>query len=286
MENLKLNRYVGCEFEGYINSNPRHFNFVNAEKKADGSLRNTDWTWPHYEEKDWGIEIACDKTKDIDQILDVFDQMVKRGWHVDDYAGTHVHIDAADYTTKDFAKMMMFGSSLPQALPFMFVQNYRWQNMYCKRIKPNWAGVFTSVPVEEWIESNMRLEDFLMEKKLWRGWYENEYFGEGFYCEKYNWINVHTFYNTVEFRLFHAVESKEDIINFVSIAHGMVELVKNSTVEQLQFIASEISKAANPYDMGTKFMQAIGIDYLPPIIGSHAYNLILESTLGSTSQTA
>jgi hypothetical protein len=267
--NLKLNRNVGIEMEGYFDHNPRYMSSLKfadgAEIKQDGSLYNAYWESGY---KRHGVEIVCEKTQDIQTILNTFLVMEREhGWSTDDRAGTHIHVEVADFSFHDKAKMAMFAQSI-QPIIHMFSEDYRFGNRYCRMMDKNWSDIFTGerfakidwsndgtvVYYEERTKPNFA--QFLINNKVWSE-SEND---NMLYCEKYNWTNVNTQYPTIEFRQFHAIKKPSDIINFANMAVNIIDTVKNSTVEQLKFIALSLWESVTPEDVANNFLHAIGME--------------------------
>jgi hypothetical protein len=274
-----LNRRVGCEFEGYVTENPRSFNTSNAEKKGDGSLRNGDW-YDQYAY--WGVEIACNPTNNIEKLWRTFEELESHGWFTDNSAGTHVHVEAPDLSLEERAKLMMFTTDIQEAA-FLFVDNDRFGNRYCRMNSKGWANVFNkSIFPRLSFEPDPTRRQYSSSELAYLinhfGYYGNQNIsaisraGDStiLFCNKYNWINVMTRFPTVEFRLFNGIQNKDQILNFTNIAVGIVDLVKNSTVEQLKFIAYEIMNNDEIFIIAKKFLEAIGIDWEIPVVSNRA----------------
>jgi hypothetical protein len=78
---------------------------------------------------------------------------------------------------------------------------------------------------------------------------------------KYFWLNIYgSRHGTAEFRIFHAVESMDEIKNFITMAHNIVELAKKSTPEQLEFIILSLYESENIYRLRENFLQLLGME--------------------------
>ncbi|MNE54917.1 putative amidoligase enzyme [compost metagenome] len=188
------------------------------------------------------------------------------GWHVDECASSHIHVDASDFTPKDRAKLMMFNSLLKE-IPFMLVSPSRFGNRYCRTIETAWDTVFEDERIN-WDTACSGTYGSL------RSYLNNHNLSNTYPIEKYQWTNIHTNYSTVEFRIFNGVTTEEEIRNFAAIAHNTVELVKHTSVEQLQFIVAEIWQSTSVDELLGKYLQAISIEENIPIICTQAINTV------------
>jgi hypothetical protein len=84
---------------------------------------------------------------------------------------------------------------------------------------------------------------------------------------RYQYVNIwSSSCPTIEFRLFHAIRTSRDAKLFSIIAHNIVEIVKNSTIEHLDYLADVImNQSVDSQDMIEKFSQAIGLEFTPKI---------------------
>lgn len=271
-----LKRTVGMEMEGYIAVNPYQYEFNQApyfaDRHYDGSLNHADYS-EDTEQETYGVEMACHATTDVNRLIGTHEALLDLGWHVDQQASAHVHVDASDYTPKDRAKIMMFNGLLKE-IPFMFVDDRRLDNRYCKMIPVGWNSIFEDAGIS-WNSANRHgnLYDFLASRDL---------LGD-YYIEKYQWTNIRTRYPTVEFRIFNGIESAEQIERFTNIAHNTVELVKSAEVEQLQFIAKTIWDAKTPEEAAGRYLEALNVDVPVPIV-SHAAKQRVASAIYRASR--
>lgn len=266
-------RKFGIEMEGYTAENPESYrlSIPNADVKRDGSLRNSDWSSrsPYY-----GVEVNVKATRQIKEVEEAFDEMVKRGWAIhDSKPGTHIHVDVSDYEAKDIAKLLMFGKYIEPVM-FMLVRDARYSNQYCTELTNGWKEkeVWDEFNRIDWDEeekekagknggqkAGYRLVYILHDLDLWG----QSGGSPGYlYNKKYSWINVLTNFTTIEFRLFHAISYLEDAKSFIRLAVSIVEIVKNSTVEQLKFTAKTILEQDSPEGMVEKLCEALDV---PPM---------------------
>ncbi len=104
--------------------------------------------------------------------------------------------------------------------------------------------------------------------------------GLGVTNTKYFWMNIYgSSRPTVEFRLFHAVESDVEAIKFVKLANAIVDTVKNSTVEQLEFLIRSLYESPHTLAIAKNLYYAVGLDYSTdglPIVGNEARQYMTE----------
>jgi hypothetical protein len=255
-------RKFGIEMEGYIRRHPRNMRLPHgADVKRDASLRNNGWDNALLTE--FGVEIVSKPTKDTSHVADIFSEMRRNDWHVDTAAGTHVHIDIADYTGFDKAKLLRFCKGIERII-FMFVKNYRNNNRYCKNLSNDWRKIFKPVNKkrrnlqDRWVidKAKINLEDVSSGNLM------SAIRNHGLTVEnsKYFWLNIYgSRHGTAEFRIFHAVENMEEIENFILMAHNIVELAKNSTPEQLEFIILSLYESENIFRLRDNFLQLLNM---------------------------
>jgi hypothetical protein len=278
----KLSRTIGVEMEGYVTDNPSESGMIeemtayNCGVGHDESLANTYWD---YEGEPCGVEVRTDPINDISILRPIIDTLKAYGWNTTDSAGTHIHVDISDYTQKDMAKLIRFGKGIERII-FTLIEDYRYSNRYCVKIEKEWRKIFwakSRISKElnwEQIE-RIGLEDYLdqreLDDNLWNG--------------KYQWLNVlGSRYSTAEFRLFHAVKDAEGVIKQAQLAYNIVELVKNSSVEQLEFIIKALYEQPTAESAVAKFFEVLGMEPME-MIGARAENYLkrkLEQTVDSS----
>jgi hypothetical protein len=274
-------RKFGIEMEGYVNHNPSTLNFIGAKIKRDSSLRNSNWGNDFSSRdyaRDYGVEIVTDPIKDLRIVERVFSQMELKGWHVDNRAGTHVHIDISDYSEYDKAKLIRFCKGIERII-FMFVKDYRSDNRYCQKLQDEWRNIFkekmkTSTKrvqnkhnygyttiTETKNENTVNWEKL---KKRRTGNLIDELQSNGFReCanSKYFWLNIFgSRFSTAEFRIFHAVESAKEATDFIQMAHNIVDIVKHSSIEQLEFMIMSLYESKDVESLRKNFLSIVSID--------------------------
>jgi hypothetical protein len=286
-----LKRRVGIEMEGYINNHPEGIIISGVDICEDGSLHNSEWGnryrdrdrddddfWENEDleerdlEDDYGVELKTEPINDLSILDEAWKDMQNFGWHIDEKAGTHVHVEINDFNQYEKTKLLRFGKGIERIM-FMFVENYRNRNSYCEKIHKGWRKVFDpeSRNFIVWDEFNLGngLDRFLSNdlysdnNAIWNG--------------RYQWMNVlGSRFSTVEFRIFHAVSDIKDLKNQVQLAHAIVELVKHSSIEQLEFIIKELYRQRSVKSTVNKFFEALGLDFTMNTVGSDATILIKD----------
>ncbi|MNS30719.1 putative amidoligase enzyme [compost metagenome] len=263
-----MNRRFGIEMEGYFSSNPREVKIKGARIKKDLSLTNPHWNTGRDK---FGVEINSRPIKTIGIVDRIFNDMVSLGgWSVDERAGTHIHVEIADYTELDKLKLLRFCKGIENIM-YTFVKNYRYSNNYCYRLDNSWRKVFKETGnLEETIQGArnglVHIQNVLRKKGI-----------PTVYNPKYNWCNIYdSHHRTAEFRLFHAIENVEEAKNFVRLAIAIVDMVKVVSPEQLEFIIASIySDSKTAQDCVDKLYEAVGLDqalYGLSMQGTEAYS--------------
>jgi hypothetical protein len=282
----RTNRKFGVEMEGYVNSSPRNLYIRNANIKRDGSLRNSDWDSYH---SDYGVEITTEPITNFSTLEQIFLEMQSKGWHVDENAGTHIHIDISDFSEFEKGKLLSFAKGIEKII-FMFVKEYRNGNEYCKKLQDEWRNIFKPREVtvrtrdsrgrltyQKKYEEALDLEGLLKRRSslldvLWQNGFSN--------CSnnKYYWLNIYrSRYGTAEFRIFHAIENIDELKAFVWMAHNIVEIAKHSSVAQLEFIILSLYEATSIDALRQNFQSLLGIDdYTLAMPGNSAKRHMME----------
>lgn len=312
VETLKVNRTVGVEMEGYIDTNPHNASIPMVDKKEDGSLRNSYWDDEDEDDEeydddgcyceycrpsrdsydDYGVELATECLTDLSDLYTIYAAMEKYGWHVDEQAGTHVHVDISDFSQEEKAKLLRFGKGIENII-YLFVQDSRYNNDYAEMLDEKWRKIFRKsgpYATVDWERVNTEVDA----RNTGRG--ARNYYGSlpnwlsrnGFpypNTDKYQWMNVYsTNYPTVEFRIFNAIESADQVVTFALMAHNIVELVKNSTIKQLNFLIRRMYEVATPEEAAERFCQAINLGFVPPMLGQGAYRKLAEKLAGNVAE--
>lgn len=255
---LTLSRTVGVEMEGYIQTRPYNTKDYPScyEIKDDGSLGGDDWDdyGDHY-----GVEVNTRPLNKLDILPSIFGYMEEDGWHVDTLAGTHIHVDNRGMKNKDFIKLLWFGKHVEDIM-FMFVKKYRRANSYCHSLDDFYLDVFDGS------FSNLRWNDMDIHYHFDRYFYDTNGDSHRVITDRYNWLNaLSSNHNTIEFRLFHAIEESDEVVRFAYLAHNFVETVANSSIEQLQFIIDSLHSLDNGREVSEAFCKALGLNFRLPL---------------------
>jgi hypothetical protein len=277
LKGIELGRTIGVEVEGYTgmyrvmtNNRVRH-----SQMKFDGSLGNS--------RTSQGIEVVTQPITKLDLLDEVFEDITKYQWSIGrGKAGTHVHVDATDYNVLDRIKMAIFMNAIEKAM-FLMVKKTRYsrgygnRNTYCRPISTGWREVlkmlqdrYPSYDITKYTNIGNLQYDIISKERLQ---YSPLRLPNTI---RYQYVNIwSSSHNTIEFRIFHAIRSAKDAKLFSLIAYHLVELVKYSTLEHLDYLADVIvNKSTSAEDMIVKFSEAIGLPFTPKI-----YNLELAETV-------
>ncbi|RPK19975.1 amidoligase family protein [Paenibacillus xylanexedens] len=270
---LAVRRKVGIEMEGYIENYPEDVELVGVKIKQDGSLDNCDWD---YLNEPFGVELCTEPMTDISLLREVWKDMKHNNWTVDDRAGTHIHVDVSDFSVEEKVKLLRFGKGIERII-FLFVDDYRNNNEYCYPLHKEWRKVFrgdnkyadidwNSITddefegVNEYLYQRFRNPDRYYsdrEQVIWNG--------------KYQWMNIFgSRYPTVEYRLYQAVEDVEVLIQQALMSEAIVNLVKNHSLAQLEYIIRELYKQETVDATVEMFFETLGLDFKLEVRGERA----------------
>lgn len=265
LKGIVLSRTVGVEVEGYTADfrNMREHGVRHSQLKRDGSLTGTRYGVQ-------GIEVVTQPINQLDLLDDVFDDITSYKWNCGrGTAGTHIHVDANDYKIEDRLKMAIFMNMIEKAM-FLLVKKYRWsrrsygRNQYCQSIQSGWKDVLKKLD-EGYADLNWR-----QYKKLGNLMYEISNFrrDRGYFSTpnttRYQFVNIwSSSHDTIEFRIFHAIRDSKECKKFALLAYSLVEIVKNSTLEHLEYIADVIiNQSVDSQDMVKKLTESVGLEHL------------------------
>jgi hypothetical protein len=278
MKNLKgveLNRTIGIEIEGYTRDYPKMESegVRHSQLKRDASLSNS---YGYHVNRAKGVSVGMEVVSvpfmKLDMMDDIFEDIQNASWHIGrNKAGTHIHVDARDYSMTDKIKMAIFMQKLEEVM-FLMVKPYRYysrggngneRNRYCTSIDKNWEGLiqrYEELDIDpnrhEYV--NDLIYDMAETHRRRHGRAHPSRFPSH---NRYNFVNVfNTGLSTIEFRLFHAIRTPKDGKQFALLAYHIIETVKHSTLEQLNFIADSINACSTADEMVRKFTQSIGLD--------------------------
>lgn len=301
MEMIK-SRTIGIEMEGYVSEHPENgfitaMNGLDCEVGNDESLVNPYWNGEDEDDGYWdddddrcersgsydkyGVEVRTKPINDLSALVGIVDALHNHGWSTDIKAGTHIHVDISDYTEIDKAKLLRFGKGIERII-FMYTEDYRNGNGYCKVLPSGWRKIFWKNSA---VAKSFNLEDGLTDLSSYV--YEHDSRDvRNMVNYKFNWMNIFSSnYSTVEFRLFNAMRSSEEVISQANLAYSIVELVKHSSPEQLEFIIKEIYSATTVEGIADNFCQVLSIDDKMNIIGSKAYDYLKNKIEAAAAAT-
>lgn len=277
-------RKVGIEMEGYMRRNPSRITISGATLKHDASLANGHWSDANDRN---GVEVVSRPIRNLDIIGRIVREMQGFGWSVDNRAGTHVHVDIADYTEYDKAKLLRFAKGIERIM-YMFVKDYREGNRYAQKLQDDWRKIFK--PIEKQVQVTNKNGSVKWKKQQtarvdWerlvasggRNLLDALQAAGHTNCvnSKYYWVNIYSSrHGTAEFRIFHAIESPEEAMKFAKLAHNIVDLCKHASVEQLEFIIMSLYESEDLEALKRNFFYVLGLpeDFNLPLAGETARN--------------
>jgi hypothetical protein len=268
LKGIELGRTIGVEVEGYtgmyntmISNRVRH-----SQMKYDGSLGNG--------RNNRGLEIVTQPISKLDLLDEVFEDINKYQWTTGrGRAGTHIHVDSRDYNVLDRIKMAIFMRRIEDVM-FMLVKKSRYsrgrgsRNTYCRPISDGWRELlkdlenrYPKYDLTKYTNIGNLQYDIITQERLRHSPLRLPN------TIRYQYVNIwSSSHNTIEFRIFHAIRTPKDAKIFTLIAYHLVELVKYSTLEHLDYLADVIiNKSTSAEDMVTKFGEAIGLPFTPKI---------------------
>jgi hypothetical protein len=269
LSSLNLNRTVGLEIEGYMKTNPRvvlqEGGIPNCEIKRDGSLRNYGWS---DSQGMHGVEIVTQPLNTLAPLEEVFDRIISRGWSASGRASLHIHVDASDYNFRERLKMLHFAKRIENVM-LLFVKNRRYNNRYCRLIPEPYGKLLT----------NSAFDNATSLQMVYEAWSLNHRTQQGrIYIDRYIWCNaLSSHHRTIEFRMFHPIRSAEEGAKFAYLVHQLVNLVKNTSLEQLEFIASRIEQEKSIKHKAKLLLQALNVPYALPLLNQRATMALIES---------
>lgn len=257
---IELNRTIGVEVEGYTGKfhSMRESGVRHSILKRDGSLSSGHGIQ--------GIEVVTEPLKKLDMLDEVFEDICKYDWNVGrGTAGTHIHVDAEDFMLEDKLKMAIFMQLIEHPM-FLLVKKYRWsrrsygRNQYCQPISHGWKQILQK------LHSQYNDIDWKSLKNIGNLQYKLSELNRGYIStpntSRYQFVNIWaSSHKTIEFRIFHAIRDSKEAKKFALLSYHLVEMVKNSTLEQLEYIADVIvNKSTSAEDMVKKLTESVGLD--------------------------
>lgn len=276
LKGINLGRTIGIEVEGYTKNYPKLSKGVrHASLKYDASLRNSyGWGVLRDEGRSVGMEVVSVPLSKLDMLDEMFEDIQATRWNIGrGSAGTHVHVDIRDYKLFDQIKMAIFMQKLEDVMFLMVKPNRHTKqgirNRYCRPLDGSWTKFLERVnnlgiDISRHSDIGSLMYAVTLEER--RKGINNFYFPS---TTRYNFANVfNTNKGTIEFRLFHAIRTSKDAKIFGLLAYHIIETVKHSTLEQLDFIADSINKLRSAEEMLEKFTTSIGLEVTPKIFNT------------------
>lgn len=253
-----LKRKIGIEMEGYLDTHPKECEIYGVKIGTDSSLSNSDW---YYKDEPYGVELRTPPFTDLDDLRLTWEDMEYYGWSTDTEAGTHIHVDIRDFSTYEKAKLLRFGKAIEKVM-FLFVDEFRNQNDFCKPIHIGWATILDENDLY-WIGdekvwnklAKSDVEDYIERMHFKAIDYSYPY------NEKHSWLNVlSSAYSTAEFRLYHSVRNANELIKQAKISEAIINTVKSSSISQLDQYSLQIALQDSIDDTISKFLECINLD--------------------------
>ena len=265
-KNVKLNRTVGLEIEGYMKESPNCLiadgGISGCSIRRDGSLANSNWGIPG--SRSYGVEIVTSPLDRLDSLEEVFDKITERGWSASGRAGLHIHVDATDFRFRDRLKLAHFAKRVEDVM-LLFVKTQRYDGDYCKLLSPLYLMTMNDERFDS-VSSMSTLKDL-----------HNRYNNTHLPNTRYLWANIFSSHHpTIEFRMFHPIRSAEHGAKFAILVHNFVELVKTASHEQLEFIADSIDNEYEIEKKASMLLEALNIDFKLRILNRPAYASLLS----------
>jgi hypothetical protein len=285
LKGIELGRTIGIEVEGYTKNFPKLNQGVrHCQIKQDASLSNSyGWYINRNEGVTVGAEVVSVPLSKLDMLDEMFEDIQASKWHIGrGKASTHIHVDANDFTLYERIKMAIFMEKLDNAMFLMVKKNRHTRrgfqrNRYCAPLSPEWKALLDRAN-EVGVDVN-RYDDigsFIFEiARIERNRGTHSRFP---HYNRYNFANIFsTGRGTIEFRLFHSIRDSKEAKKFGLIAYNLVETVKNSTLEHLNFIADSVNNSGSAEEMVEKLSTSIGLDFTPKIHNNRLKNTINQS---------
>jgi hypothetical protein len=184
----------------------------------------------YVEEGTFGSEIVSPPITDTSLIYDVYRQMHKNGWSVDENAGLHIHVDAGDYNAADFAKLTMLMTAV-EPLIYSINDSYRYEECdYSLPLSHANDDYYRRGSVTNLISADFNELDM-----------GDIYFTD----DRYIALNFKAFrkHGTIEFRHFSPQEQPERVAQYVEIVTKLVDFAKNASYEQARVVYDKIIDA-------------------------------------------
>lgn len=252
----RVSRTVGIEMEGEYDGGS--FSAIESVMPAgtvckyDGSL------------DDDGMEVNSPIMNDLSALYDILKVMYDNGWDYTGKAGTHIHVDTSDYSDEDILRLLWFGEQV-QDIMWSLIMDYRFGNSWCPKVEG-----FKGIPTANFARldfpprAGVKWWERTRVSNLYKRWWDVYYsYSNHKPSMTVGWLVPKEHYKTVEMRLFGWIEEADEAIAYCHLAHNLVELVKASTFEHLQFILNNIFSAENAIQAAERFTEALGLPAFP-----------------------
>lgn len=248
-------RRFGIEMEGYVSTYPRDITISGATIKRDASLHNSRWLRSRGTNR-YGVEVVTNPIKTLAVVERIVSKLGENGWSGDEKAGTHVHIEIADYDQYDRIKLLRFCKGIERIM-LMFAKDYRNGNRYCNTLPKQWSKVFKTKHTAK-LDALKGVQPHFITFPVLRDMGLHDAVNS-----KYYWCNLYGTPTrpTVEFRLFHNVTSATEAVKFIKLTNAIVDIVKNSTIEQLEFLIMSLYESKTPLSIAKNLYYALGMNY-------------------------
>jgi hypothetical protein len=182
----------------------------------------------YVEADDYGIEAKCEPLSNTLPIYKMYDWLDGNGWHVDNTAGLHIHVEVEDYTVHDFQKLLALTVGIE---PFIYsvTEEYRFTSQYCRPLSEYRSQVLRAIGrLDLYNIGSVKFSD-------------TRYMG-------LNFDAYATYRKTVEFRYFYPQKSADMVEAYVELVTHMVNFAKHATMEQILVIVGQLLDANCTFD--------------------------------------
>ena len=267
-QKLELTRTLGFEIECFVEDVDTHedswgdtyvdydeLNIRHCEIGEDGSLYGGDG---------YSIEAKTNPINNLNKLEETWSDLEKYQFNINNTCGLHVHVDTSDFNGNDKARLLRFAIGI-ENLMFALVDESRSErhgeeNEYCIKLHRDWRKIYRRSYVNQNIHANTYrdLDDFIRNIRNERNANNG---GNRIWNGRYQWINAQVGHApTSEFRIFSSTTSYIQAQKFGMLAYHIIETVKHSTVNQLEFIIKSIYQQHTVEAMFDCLFDSIGLD--------------------------
>jgi hypothetical protein len=261
LKNIKLNRTVGLEFEGYVKNVGR---VPYASSRGDGSLM--------YETSSGrrGVEYVTEPLSELDKIDEVMQGLKNCSWSVGrTRPSTHIHVDASDYNLYDYQKAITFLLGIQETM-FLLVKPYRMYNRFCQMLGHSKQGFkeFLSHLKSIGVDPSSYESIWQVRNDTYYGNLVNNrnsisrFMSDIKVGNRYVWANIfNSSHKTIEFRIFHALSSANEAKKFALLSYHIVETIKNSTLNHLEYLVQTIESKGTSDEKIQALFESVGFEH-------------------------